>query len=216
MSSLRTVKHPKLILGAVGAALAIPIVGIVISFVTMSATPQQDPGAQQANASTVVVAPTPEISEPLPTQPPLPDPLGPEPTPSISPTPSLVVVPPPTASAQPSVKKTPKATPTAPTSRATVAASPDVQAVQPARNAKKTTGVVGEWNPPSLAPGTVSLRAPQLTSGVKVVVTVACSPSVKCAINGNQLIMVEGARATVIFRAKGTDTHTAWSKTIRN
>ncbi len=214
MSSLRTVKHPKLILGAVGAALAIPIVGIVISFVTMNATPQQDVLTQQANASTVVVAPTPEISEPLPTQPPLPDPLGPEPTPSISPTPSPVVVPTPTASAQPSVKKTPKATPAAPTPRATVEA--DVQAVQAPRNVKKTTGVVGEWNPPSLAPGTVSLRAPQLTSGVKVAVTVACSPSVKCAINGNQLIMVEGARVTVIFRAKGTDTHTAWSKTIRN
>jgi hypothetical protein len=61
----------------------------------------------------------------------------------------------------------------------------------------------------------VSLRAPKITSGQSVTLTVACSPSANCVINGDQLAITEGTHVTVTYRAKATNTHRAWTTTIR-
>ncbi len=229
MSSLARAKHPKMILGAVGTAIAIPLLGITISFVSVSANTQQESGVQQEDNATVVATPTPaavpastnspaEVVDPKPAQSPLPDPLAPEPSTSTLPPPEAVTVPTPVASAQPIVEQTPSA---APTPTPTVKASKptdaqDAQGVQAPRVVKKETDVARSWTPPVLNPGTVSLRAPKLSSGQQVTLTVACSPSVNCVINGDQLTFSEGTRVTVTYSAKATDTHTAWSTTIRN
>ncbi len=225
MSSLARAKHPKIILGAVGTAIAIPVLGITISFVSVSANAQQDPSVQQnasaqqevnetvANVSTPVASPaitnSPpiEIADPKPAQSPLPDPLAPELSDSNSPAQEVVTAPTP----EPIVEETPSAAPT-PTVK-----TPTPTYVQAPRVVKKETDVVGSWTPPTLLnPGTVLLRAPQLSSGVKVSVTVACSPSVNCVIDGDQLTISDGAHVTVTYTAKATDTHTAWSTTISN
>ncbi len=227
MSSLARAMHPKMILGAVGAAIAIPVLGITISFVSVSANTQQNTSTQQEANATVVATPTPaavpaitnapgKVVEPKAVQFSLPDPLAPEPSTSTLPAPEAVTTPTPVASAQPIVEQTPSAAPT-PTS--TVKASmdaQDAQNVQAPRAVKKETEVARSWTPLVLNPGTVSLRAPKLTSGVKVSVTVACSPSASCVINGDQLTFSEGTQVTVTYRAKATDTHTAWSTTISN
>ncbi len=220
MSSLARAKHPKMILGAVGTAIAIPVLGITISFVSVSANTQQNTSAQQEATETVVASPSPtapiELADPKPAQSPLPDPFAPEPsTTTPSPTPEAVTVPTPVASTEPSVKKTPDATPS-PISTVKASKSTDAQDVQAPRVVKKETDVARSWTPPVLNPGTVSLRAPKLTSGVKVGVTVACSPSVNCVINGDQLTFSEATRVTVTYSAKATSTHKAWSTTISN
>jgi len=84
------------------------------------------------------------------------------------------------------------------------------------KTVKKTTEVVGGWTPPVVNPGTVSLRAPQLSSGQRVALTVACSPSANCVINGDQLTINEGTHVTVTYRAKATNTYRAWTTTIRS
>ncbi len=227
MSSLARAKHPKVILGAVGAAIAIPLLGITISLVSVNANTQQDPSVQQeatgavANVSTPVASPAStnspaEVVDPQPAQSPLSDPLAPEPSTSTLPAPEAVTAPAPVASPEPSVKKSPVATLTPiPTVKASMGAQ-DAQNVHAPRVVKKETDVARSWTPPVLNPGTVSLRAPNLTSGVKVNVTVACSPSVNCVINGDQLTFSEGTQVTVTYSAKATDTYKAWSKTISN
>ncbi len=221
------VKHPKMILGAVGAAIAIPLLGITISFVNVSANTQQEVSMQEnAQKNTIAQEETPPtvaasaavVVDPQAVLSPLPDPLTPEPSASSSPAPEAVTASAPVASAEPSVKETPRATPSAiPTVKASKSTgAQDVQGVQAPRAVKKTTEIVGSWTPPVLNPGTVLLRAPKLTSGVKASVTVACSPSTGCLINGDQLTFSDGARVTVTYSAKATDTHKAWSKTIRN
>ncbi len=225
MSSLARAKHPQMILGAVGTAIAIPLLGITISFVSVSANTQQDPSVQQeatetvANVSTPVASPAitnsaAEVVDPKPAQSPLPDPLAPELSDSSSPAPEVVTAPTPVASAEPSVKETADA---APTPIPKVKASTDVQGVQAPRVVKKTTEIARSWTPPTLLnPGTVSLRAPKLSSGQQVTLTVACSPSVNCVMNGDQLTFGEGTQVTVTYSAKASKTHTAWSKTISN
>ncbi len=218
-----------MILGAVVTAIAIPLLGITISFVSVSANTQQESGVQHntsaqqeatgavVNVSTPVASPAStnsptEIADPKSAQSPLPDPLVPEPSTSTLPTPEAVTAPTPAASVEMSVKETPDVTPT-PTVKAPTDAQ-NAQNVQAPRVVKKETDVVGSWTSPMLNPGTVLLRAPQLTSGVRVNVTVACSPSVNCVINGDQLTFSEGTRVTVTYSAKATSTHKAWSTTI--
>ncbi len=234
MSSLARVKHPKMILGAVGAAIAIPLLGITISFVSVSANTQQESGVEQnasaqqeatggvANVTSPVASPAitnspAEVVDPKPAQSPLPDPLAPEPSASNSPAPEAVTAPTPVASTEPSVEETLTAAPT-PTVKASKSTdAQDVQGVQAPRVVKKETDVARSWTPPTLLnPGTVSLRAPKLTSGVKASVTVACSPSTGCVMSGDQLTFSEGTRVTVTYSAKATDTYKAWSTTIRN
>ncbi len=222
MSPLARAKHPKMILGAVGTAIAIPLLGITISFVTVSANTQQNTSAQQeatgavANVTLPVASPAStnsptEVADPKPAQSTLPDPLAPEPSTSTLPPPEAVTAPTPVASAQPIVEQTPSAATTP-----AVKTSMDVQGVQSPRAVKKETVVARPWTPPVLNPGTVSLRAPKLSSGQQVTLTVACSPSVNCVINGDQLTFSEGTQVTVTYSAKATDTHKAWSKTISN
>ncbi len=229
MSSLARAKHPKMILGVVGTAIAIPLLGITISFVSVSANAQQESGVQEETNAAVLAPPTSvaspgitnspaEVADPKPAQSPLPDPLVPEPSTSTLLAPEAVTAPTPVASAQPIVEEIPRAA-TTPTPAPTVKASmdtQDVQGVQAPRAVKKETRSAQPWTPPVLNPGTVSLRAPQLTSGVKVNVTVACSPSVNCVMNGDQLTFGEGTQVTVTYSAKASKTHTAWSTTISN
>ncbi len=169
MSSLARAKHPKTILGAVDAGIDIPLFGITISFVSVSANTQQNPVVQQnasaqqevpravANVSTPVASPTitnspAEVDYPKPAQSPLSDPLAPEPSTSTLPAPEAVTAPAPVASVAPSVEETPSAVPT-PTPRVKASTSKDaqdVQGVQAPRAVKKETDVARSWNSPSI------------------------------------------------------------------
>ncbi len=65
MSSLARTKHPKMILGAVGTAIAIPVLGITISFVSVSANTQQKSGVQQdASAQEEAIGAVANVSTP--------------------------------------------------------------------------------------------------------------------------------------------------------
>jgi len=227
MKPLVRVKHPKIILGVVGAALAVPVLGITISLVGASANTQQEVNVQEVSmeesaqdtasvqhetAPTIAAAVV--VVESQPAQSPLPDPLAPEPTRDRSPS----------ASASVSVIKTqeptsePKvtATPAAPKVEKVTPPVVTEQVVNEPKIVKETAEVVGGWTAPVVNPGTVSLRAPQLSSGQRVALTVACSPSANCVINGDQLTINEGTHVTVTYRAKATSTHTAWATTIRS
>jgi len=92
MSSLARTKHPKIVLGVVGAAIAVPVLGITISLAGASAnapaqTITQDVSMEESAQDTASVqhetVPTVAsgvVVELLPAQSPLPDPLAPEPT----------------------------------------------------------------------------------------------------------------------------------------
>jgi len=237
MSPLVRVKHPKIILGAVGAAIAIPVLGITISLVgananTPAQTITQDVSVQDVSIqdvsmeesaqdtasvqqdTTPTIASAVVVVESQPAQSPLPDPLAPEPTRAG------------TSSASASVSVIETQEPTSELKVTATATAPKVEKVtqpvvtEPVVNepkiGRKTTEVVGGWTAPVVNPGTVSLRAPQLNSGQSVTLTVACSPSANCVINGDQLTMTEGTHVTVTYRAKATGTHTAWATTIRS
>jgi hypothetical protein len=220
MSSLARTKHPKIVLGVVGAAIAVPVLGITISLAGASAnapaqTITQDVSMEESAQDTASVqhetVPTVAsgvVVELLPAQSPLPDPLAPEPTRDSAPSVSAIEEPTsePKATATPAAPKIEKVTPPVVTE----------QVVNEPKTVKKTTQVAGGWTAPVVNPGTVSLRAPQLTSGQNVTLTVACSPSANCVINGDQLTMTEGTHVTVTYRAKATSTHTAWATTIRS
>ena len=215
-------KHPKIVLGVVGAAIAIPVLGITISLVGVNAnTPAQaitqDVSIQDvsmeesvptvASASAVVV-------ESQPAQTPLPDPLAPEPTRDSAPSASASVSVIETQEQEPTSE--PEATATAPKVEKVTQPVVTEQVVNEPKIVKKTTQVAGGWTPPVVNPGRVLLRAPKITSGQRATLTVACSPSVNCAINGDQLTITEGTHVTVTYRAKATSTHTAWATTIRS
>ena len=220
MSSLARTKHPKIVLGVVGAAIAVPVLGITISLAGASAnapaqTITQDVSMEESAQDTASVqhetVPTVAsgvVVELLPAQSPLPDPLAPEPTRDSAPSVSAIEEPTsePKATATPAAPKIEKVTPPVVTE----------QVVNEPKTVKKTTQVAGGWTAPVVNPGTVSLRAPQLTSGQNVTLTVACSPSANCVINGDQLTMTEGTHVTVTYRAKATSTHTAWTTIIRS
>jgi len=220
-------KHPKIVLGVVGALIAVPVLGITISLVGVNANTQQDVRVQDVSmeesaqdtasvqhetvptaASAVVVV------ESQPARSPLPDPLAPEPTragtPSVSASVSVIETQEPTS--EPKVT----ATPTAPKVEKVIQLVVTEPVVNEPKIVKKTTEIVGGWTPPVVNPGTVSLRAPQLSSDANVTLTVACSPSANCVINGDQLTINEGTHVTVTYRAKATNTHTAWATTIRS
>jgi cytoskeletal protein RodZ len=233
MSQLVRARHPKIILGVVGAALAVPVLGITISLAGVNANTPQDVSMQEVSMQEVsmqevsmqdvsmqdvsmeesaqnevsaqhetvptVAATSSVVVESQPAQSPLPDPLAPEPSRDRSPSVSASL----SETQEPSSK--PKATKT-----------PEPPVMNESKTVKKTTQVVGGWTAPVVNPGTVSLRAPQISSGQRVTLTVACSPSVNCVINGDQLTMTEGTQVTVTYRAKATSTHTAWTTIIRS
>jgi hypothetical protein len=213
MSQLVRARHPKIVLGVVGAALAVPVLGITISLVGASANTQQEVSMQDVSMEentqdevsvqqeTVQSVAAEGVVESQPAQSPLPDPLAPELTLDNSPSASGSV----SVSAAQEPTSEPKATKT-----------PEPPVMNEPKIVKKTTEVVGGWTPPVVNPGTVSLRAPKITSGQSVTLTVACSPSANCVINGDQLAITEGTHVTVTYRAKATSTHTAWTTIIRS
>ena len=104
MSLLVRAKHPKIVLGVVGAALAILVLGITISLVGVNANTQQDVSIQDVSMEESAqdtasvqheTAPTAAsavvIVESQPAQSPLPDPLAPEPTRAATPSVSASV-----------------------------------------------------------------------------------------------------------------------------
>jgi len=225
MNSLGRAKHPKIVLGVVGALIAVPVLGITISLVGVNVNTQQDvsmqdvsvqenavnePSVQHETVPTVAAA---AVVESQPAQSPLPDPLAPEPTRAGTSSASGSE----TQEQEPTSE--PKVTATAPkVEKVTqpVVSEPVDAVVDEPKAVKKATETVGGWTPPVLNPGTVSLRAPKITSGQRVTLTVACSPSANCVINGDQLTINEGTHVTVTYRAKATSTHTAWATTIRS
>jgi len=221
MSPILRAKHPKIILGVVGALIAIPVLGITISLVGANANTQQDVSVEESAQDEVsvqhetvpTVAAAPAAVESMPAQSPLPDPLAPEPTRAGTPSASVSVIE--TQEQEPTSE--PKVTATATAPKVEKATQPVVteQVVNEPKTVKKTE-VAGGWTPPILTPGTVTLRAPQLSSDANVTLTVACSPSANCVINGDQLTINEGTNVTVTYRAKAASTHTAWAKTIRS
>jgi len=96
MSPLVRAKHPKIVLGVVGAALALPVLGITISLVGASANTQQEVSMQDVSMEDMSVEESAQnevsaqhetvprvaagVVESQPAQSPLPDPLAPEPT----------------------------------------------------------------------------------------------------------------------------------------
>jgi hypothetical protein len=223
MSPLVRAKHPKIVLGVVGAALAVPVLGITISLAGVNANTPQDVSMQEVSVQDVSMEESAQdtasaqhetvptvaagVVESQPAQSLLPDPLAPEPTldnsPSVSGSVSVIE----TQEQEPTSE--PKVTATAPKVEKVTPPVVTEQVVNEPKTVKKTTQVVGGWTPPVVNPGTVSLRAPQITSGQRVTLTVACSPSVNCVINGDQLTITEGTQVTVTYRAKATSTHTA-------
>jgi hypothetical protein len=228
MSQLVRAKHPNIVLGVVGAALAVPVLGITISLVGASAnTPQdvsmqdvsmeentQDEVSVQHETVPTVAATSSVVVESQPAQSPLPDPLTPAPEPIRDSAPSASVSTSVSAAQEPSSES--KSTATAPKVEKVTQPVVTEQVMNESKTVKKTTQTLGGWTPPALNPGTVSLRAPQLSSDANVTLTVACSPSANCVINGDQLTMTEGTQVTVTYRAKATSTHTAWATTIRS
>ena len=222
MSLLVRAKHPKIVLGVVGAALAILVLGITISLVGVNANTQQDVSIQdvsmQENAQdtaslpqeTVPTVAAAVVVELMPAQSPLPDPLAPEPTRAGTPSASASV----SETQEPTSEPKVTATATAPKVEKVTQPVVTEQVVNEPKTVKKTTEVAGGWTAPVLNPGTVKLRAPQLNSGQRVTLTVACSPSANCVINGDQLTINEGTHVTVTYRAKATSTHRAWATTI--
>jgi outer membrane biosynthesis protein TonB len=237
MSQLVRAKHPKIILGVVGALIAVPVLGITISLVGVNANTPQDVSMQEVSMQDVSMEENTQdtasvqhetvptvaagVAESQPAQSPLPDPLAPEPSASNTPESEMTAEPKKTAEAEtatPTPTSEPKATATPAAPKIEKVTPPVVteQVVNEPKTVKKATQVVGGWTAPVVNPGTVSLRAPQISSGQRVTLTVACSPSVNCVINGDQLTITEGTQVTVTYRAKATGTHRAWTTTIRN
>lgn len=228
MRQLVRAKHPKIVLGVVGAALAVPVLGITISLVGVNANTPQEVSVQDvsmeesaqnevsAQHETVPTVASAVVVESQPAQSPLPDPLAPEPSRDNSLSASASVSAIETQEQEPTSEPKATATPAAPKVEKVTPPVVTEQVVNEPKIVKKTTEVAGGWTPPVVNPGTVSLRAPQITSGQNVTLTVACSPSANCAINGDQLTITEGTQVTVTYRAKATSTHTAWATTIRS
>jgi outer membrane biosynthesis protein TonB len=237
MSPLVRAKHPKIVLGVVGAALAVPVLGITISLAGVNANTPQDVSMQEVSVQDVSMEESAQnevsaqhetvptvaagVAESQPAQSPLPDPLAPEPIRDSSPESEMTAEPKKTAEAEtatPTPTSEPKATATPAAPKIEKVTPPVVteQVVNEPKTVKKATQVVGGWTAPVVNPGTVSLRAPQISSGQRVTLTVACSPSVNCVINGDQLTITEGTQVTVTYRAKATGTHRAWTTTIRS
>jgi outer membrane biosynthesis protein TonB len=131
MSQLVRAKHPKIVLGVVGAALAVPVLGITISLVGVNANTPQDVSMQEVSMQDVSMEENTQdtasvqhetvptvatgVVESQPAQSPLPDPLAPEPTRDSSPESEMTAEPKKTAEAEtatPTPTSEPKATKT--------------------------------------------------------------------------------------------------------
>jgi len=194
MSQLVRVKHPKIVLGVVGALIAVPVLGITISLVgananTPAQTITQDVSMQDVSMQESAQDTTSVQQETVPTV---------------------------AAAQEPTSESKATATPATPKIEKVTQPVVTEQVVNEPITVKKTTEVVGGWTAPVVNTGIVSLRAPQLNSDANVTLTVAFSPSANCVINGDQLTINEGTHVTVAYRPKATSTHRAWATTIRS
>lgn len=89
---------------------------------------------------------------------------------------------------------------------------PTTDATQPALPAPepRRTSATGSWQAPTLRVGTNTITRPQLTSGARVSVTVACSPGAGCSMSGTQLDIAPGTAVTVTWSAPARQDHAAW------
>ena len=151
------------------------------------------------------------------------------PTPTMSSTPSTsasLTEPAPSSSALPSTttritpQATPRSTPRA-TARPTTSPRPArtatrLPAARPTprapRPTTKASGPRGGWSAPVLLAGVNDVRPPSLTSGARVQVTVACSPSRACIVSGSDLTIDPAAESvTVTWSAPARAGYRAWS-----
>jgi cytoskeletal protein RodZ len=194
MGPLVRAKHPKIVLGVVGALIAVPVLGITISLVgananTPAQTITQDVSMQDVSMQESAQDTTSVQQETVPTV---------------------------AAAQEPTSESKATATPATPKIEKVTQPVVTEQVVNEPITVKKTTEVVGGWTAPVVNTGIVSLRAPQLNSDANVTLTVAFSPSANCVINGDQLTINEGTHVTVAYRPKATSTHRAWATTIRS
>lgn len=151
------------------------------------------------------------------------------PTPSVSSTPSpspSLTESAPSSSALPSTttKTTPQATPrTTPRATARPTTSPrpaqartEPPAARPTPRAPRPTTRAAAprsgWSAPVLLVGVNDVRPPSLTSGARVQVTVACSPSRACTVSGSDLTIDPAAESvTVTWSAPARARYRAWS-----
>jgi cytoskeletal protein RodZ len=153
MSQLVRARHPKIILGVVGALIAVPVLGITMSLVGTSANAPQEvsmqdmsmeesaqdtTSVQQETVPTVAAAVV--VVESQPAQSPLPDPLAPEPTRDSSPESEMTAEPKKTAEAE-------TATPT-PTSESKATKTLEPPVMNEPKIVKKASEVAGGWTPP--------------------------------------------------------------------
>jgi cytoskeletal protein RodZ len=194
MGPLVRAKHPKIVLGVVGALIAVPVLGITISLVgananTPAQTITQDVSMQDVSMQESAQDTTSVQQETVPTV---------------------------AAAQEPTSESKATATPATPKIEKVTQPVVTEQVVNEPITVKKTTEVVGGWTAPVVNTGIVSLRAPQLNSDANVTLTVAFSPSANCVINGDQLTINEGTHVTVAYRPKATSTHRAWATTIHS
>jgi outer membrane biosynthesis protein TonB len=145
MSQLVRAKHPKIILGVVGAALAVPVLGITISLAGVNANTPQDVSMQEVSVQDVSMEESAQnevsaqhetvptvaagVAESQPAQSPLPDPLAPEPSRDSSPESEMTAEPKKTAEAE-------TATPT-PTSESKATKTPEPPVMNEPKVVKK-------------------------------------------------------------------------------
>lgn len=195
-------QRPGLILVAVGAALGIPVLGFLVVVVTSSPDPSTAVAATPTVSATV--APQPPSAPPSPaaalaTSTPAADPLGPSPMPTAAPSPT----PSPSSSTATRPAARPSATPPS--------TPPAVAPRSPAPPARKANGPVSGWSAPIVQAGQVALSRPQLKSGQRPAITVACSPSSACTVSGSTLTVAETATSvTVTWSSPATKKWTAW------
>lgn len=116
--------------------------------------------------------------------------------------------------ARPDSRPTPRATtgpaPTAATGRPSPQASPRPSS-RPARNSARPAVVRGGWAAPVLRVGVNDLAVPVLSSGARVQVTVACSPSRACVVSGGDLLVDPAVSSvTVTWSAPARAGYRAW------
>jgi hypothetical protein len=76
----------------------------------------------------------------------------------------------------------------------------------------KAAAARGGWSAPALRVGANDVRPPSLTSGARVQVLVACSPSRACVVSGSDLVIDPAAESvTVTWSAPARAGYRAWS-----
>jgi hypothetical protein len=188
--------RPQLVLGTVAIALALPLVGFVVT--TAGAAEQPLPGtvesATQTNSSAQIPTSAPAgdaASRPLPSTTP-----SPRTTPSETPRPETS--PSEVSKVMPSARET-----TRPVDRPS---SP------PSQVARQADSPARGWKAPKLVVGANDIAAPVMASGRTASALVACAPSSACAVSGNTLVISDAATSvSVTWSVPGSRAYRAWS-----